>query len=124
EQLTAVTIEKVVSDTTSQLGNFTYDDPDDDAQYRLSASGRRNALHESMPSQSRILHYNYDSHNRLLSELINPGVNQQSISYDKVGGTEATTGYDAVGNRRSRNSSVPQVPTVTDQRYDPDDRLT
>jgi YD repeat-containing protein len=93
--------------------------------YGLSLSGRRNSLNETIQTlntvSARSLAYGYDAHNRLLTETLNPG---GQISYEQSLQTPATTGYDAVGNRRSRVSNVNGVPEVTGLQHDPNDRLT
>jgi RHS repeat-associated protein len=61
----------------------------------------------------RTVVYGYDNAYRLLSEAISGGSPNGTISY----------GYDAVGNRTSRTSTVAGIPTVASYTYDNNDRL-
>jgi RHS repeat-associated protein len=80
--------------------------------YTLGPAGNRTAITEL---SGRTVNYNYDDLYRLTSESIandTHGVNG-SISY----------GYDPVGNRLSRSSTVTPVPSQSST-YDTNDRLT
>ena len=80
--------------------------------YTLGAAGNRTAVTEL---GGRTVNYTYDELYRLTNETISNdthGING-TVSY----------GYDAVGNRLNRNSSVAGLPSQTST-YDANDRLT
>ena len=78
----------------------------------LGAAGNRTAVTEL---GGRTVTYTYDDLYRLTSE---------SISNDSHGvNGSASYGYDAVGNRLNRSSSITPVPSQSST-YDPNDRLT
>ena len=60
--------------------------------------------------------YGYDNDYRLMSETIaaDPGGNSGAENYT----------YDAVGNRKTLNSTIPSLPGGISYSYDTDDRLT
>ncbi|MEK6280646.1 MAG: PKD domain-containing protein [Acidobacteriota bacterium] len=89
--------------TASSLGGYSY---------TLGAAGNRTAVTEQ---SGRTVSYSYDDLYRLTNETIaneTHGING-AVSY----------GYDSVGNRLARNSSVTGVPSQTST-YDANDRLT
>ena len=79
--------------------------------YTLGLSGNRTAVAEL---SGRTVSYGYDSLYRLTSETVgaDPHNNNGTISYT----------YDAVGNRKTLNSSLPPAGAMT-YTYDADDRL-
>jgi RHS repeat-associated protein len=92
----------------------------------LSNSGRRNRLIESGTSSGTI-DYDYDNLNRLAKEA----VGSDYLQYDSGAGYEST-GYDSVGNRRSRTrpagstrypNSLYGTSATTNYAYDQNDRL-
>ena len=85
----------------SGRGNFAY---------QLKRGGTRTNLAEVVNSTSRSYAWSYDNLYRLTNEVING----QSASY----------GYDAVGNRTNRNSSITGLPTDSYYSYDTNDELT
>jgi RHS repeat-associated protein len=81
--------------------------------YTLSPTGNRLSLTEL---NGRGVRYTYDDLHRLASEAISNdpvAANNGSVSY----------GYDAVGNRLTRTSTLPAVPTAS-HIYDANDRMT
>lgn len=80
--------------------------------YTLGAAGNRTAVTEL---SGRTVNYTYDDLYRLTSETIlnDPHVVNGSVNY----------GYDPVGNRLNRTSSVAGVPSQSST-YDANDRLT
>ncbi len=81
--------------------------------YTLGAAGNRTGVAES---SGRTVSYGYDNDYRLLSETIaaDPGGNNGAENYT----------YDAVGNRKTLNSTIPSLPGGISYSYDTDDRLT
>jgi len=80
--------------------------------YTLGSSGNRTSVTEA---SGRTVTYAYDDLYRLTGE---------SISNDTHGNNGAITyGYDAVGNRLSRNSTIASIPSQTST-FDANDRLT
>jgi RHS repeat-associated protein len=112
------------------LANFDYDEAGDAAvatvaratwgTQLLSATGRRNRLSENVRSITKITDFSYDNLNRLASE----SAGGSSVTYDAGPGYEAS-GYDEVGNRRSRaiaGAGFPGVDTQASLVYDKNDR--
>jgi RHS repeat-associated protein len=89
-----------VSNTTNGLASYAY---------TLGASGNRTQVVEG---SGRTVNYAYDDLYRLTSETIANSDNNGQVSY----------GYDAVGNRLNRSSSVAQVPNQSST-FDANDRL-
>ncbi len=92
-----------VSNGASNLASYSY---------TLGASGNRTSVAEQ---SGRVVNYTYDDLYRLTSETIvnsQNATNNGSISY----------GYDSVGNRLQRTSSVSAVPNQTNS-FDANDRL-
>src|SRR5439155_8899742 len=87
DRLTSVVVDK--SGTTR--GSFTY---------QLGSAGNRTNLTENLNTVLRTVNYAYDSLYRLKSEAINGA----AITYDAQLGYGDGTGFDKVGNRRSRAS--------------------
>jgi YD repeat-containing protein len=81
--------------------------------YTLGAAGNRTGVAES---SGRTVRYGYDNDYRLLSETIaaDPGGNNGAESYT----------YDAVGNRKTLNSTIPSLGGGMTYSYDANDRLT
>jgi len=91
----------LVTKKTSTLASYTY---------TLRPEGNRGQVVE-LGGRTEV--YGYDNAYRLSSETITGGSPNGTISY----------GYDAVGNRTSRTSSVAGIPTVASSTYDANDRL-
>jgi YD repeat-containing protein len=79
--------------------------------YTLRAEGNRGQVAEL---GGRTVAYTYNDAYRLLSETISGGSPNGTISY----------GYDVVGNRTSRTSTVAGIPSVASYTYDNNDRLS
>lgn len=94
------------------VASFDYDDYANSgwaAANKLSNSGRRNRMKESIGGAIRTVDYVYDNLNRLTQESIN-------------GAASIGNSYDSVGNRLTRTSGVTGVtPTVGTVRYDVND---
>jgi RHS repeat-associated protein len=89
--------------------------------YTLSPSGRRDGVHENgagllptNPTGTRSVTWLYDALDRLTRETIAAPVGPAG---------QTTYGYDAVGNRLSRTSTMPGLPAQNFS-YDANDRLT
>jgi RHS repeat-associated protein len=79
--------------------------------YTLGPTGNRLSVTEL---NGRTVHYGYDNLYRLTSETIAGAISQNgAISYQ----------YDAVGNRKQLNSTVPAIPATGLLNYDANDRL-
>jgi RHS repeat-associated protein len=89
-----------VSNATNGLASYAY---------TLGAAGNRTQVVEG---NGRTVNYAYDDLYRLTSETIANSANNGVVSY----------GYDAVGNRLNRSSSVAQVPNQSST-FDANDRL-
>jgi RHS repeat-associated protein len=114
------------------LANFDYDEAGsapiaaaggDPGTRRLSLSGQRNRMAERLNGNLRTVDYDYDKLKRLTSETIGSAY----IRYTGNVGTGGTLpGYDAVGNRRSRISTVSGVSQTTVQNgvfFDKNDQI-
>jgi RHS repeat-associated protein len=110
------------------LANFDYDETGsapiaaaggDPGTRRLSLSGQRNRMAERLDGNLRTVDYDYDKLRRLTLEAIG----STTINY---AGNGTVLGYDAVGNRRSRISTVSAVastPTTSNVNYDVNDQI-
>ena len=97
--------------------------------YTLDPAGNRTQLSETLspawPSPvSRTVTYGYDPLYRLKNETLSGAAPSGTITYDSTPGYGDGAGFDKVGNRGSRVSNVPGVPTVASYGYDSRDRLT
>jgi YD repeat-containing protein len=108
-----------VTSQTNVLGQVTYSAHDAAGQmsvplanydYALTAAGRRSSVTEL---NGRNVQYAYDSIYRLTNETITVGATVKGVGYT----------FDPVGNRLSRESSVPGVSTES-HAFDANDRLT
>jgi len=99
----------------TRLGNprasFNYN-PSTPPDRSLALSGMRRAARETIGGASRDVDYDYDPLNRLTKEVIG----STQITYDTA------PGYDNVGNRRKRTSSVSGV-LAADASFDKHDRI-
>ena len=93
---------------------------------RLSPVGQRQRVVEWVNNTTRTVEYDYDSLRRLTNETIRPTINEAPAAVVVYAGTGAGFGYDAVGNRRSRQvttGSLPGVTSYTGHAFDARDRL-
>jgi len=114
------------------FANFDYDQagegtnatsPGTWADRLLSPTGQRRRAVEHYGSVQRTVDYDYDALQRLTRESIT-GEQTAVVAYD---GTGTGAGYDAVGNRRSRqitSGSLSGVSSYTGDAFDSRDRLT
>jgi RHS repeat-associated protein len=86
-------------------------------------TGARTGVSESLNGGSRVAAYNYDRLYRLTKENISSGTPSGLITYDSTEGYGDSTGFDKVGNRRKRESTVSAVSQVPTYSYDYNDRL-
>jgi RHS repeat-associated protein len=96
--------------------------------YTLGPTGNRTHLDELLNGATRGVTYNYDKLYRLKSEILT-GVISGNIVYDEQPGYSESTGmgYDKVGNRQSRSSSVSGISAYgggTAHVFDVRDRLS
>ncbi|HEY5914357.1 MAG TPA: LamG-like jellyroll fold domain-containing protein [Verrucomicrobiae bacterium] len=90
----------------------------------LGRTGVRMAARESIGSASRFVNYSYDKLYRLTREDIPAGAVTGNIVYDDAPEYAAGSGYDRVGNRQSRSSTVAGVqPTAAAVHFDRNDRF-
>jgi RHS repeat-associated protein/uncharacterized delta-60 repeat protein len=118
-RLTDLVVTKRMETGTEPRASFTYG---------LRDSGHRSGVTEVLYGVTRNVTYTYDARYRLTREQISGSGSVGEIDYRPQPGSEATTGYDLVGNRRSRNVTlnppVPVLPNVVRTfTYDANDRL-
>lgn len=111
--------------TGGASASFQYHSAGWPAARQLAISGLRNRMQETIGANSRTVDYDYDRLNRLTQETIN---GTASVRYDgktPVGGSGSDMdGYDLVGNRQSRRSTVVGVASTPSKvSYDLSDRL-
>jgi RNA polymerase sigma factor (TIGR02999 family) len=126
--LQGVTVARQTTPTPTTLGTFNYTF---DALSPLNTSGQtfapgrtgtRTGVAENLNGNSRAATYNYDPLFRLTKENITSGSPNGTITYDSTPGYDAT-GFDKVGNRRARTSTVTGV-NAASHAYNNLDRLT
>ncbi len=119
-QLTLIT----ASRSGSAVASFKYDDAAWAAGRRLAYSGQRRRLEETVNGAFRTIEYDYDSLRRLKKENCLSGFNSGTVTYDSADGyAENPGGFDRVGNRRKRDSTMAGVVQRTYAAYDANDRL-
>src|ERR1043166_2934890 len=113
-----------ILNSSGLLANFDYDEAGQntipnsssfnwESGRRLSSSGRRNRAAELVGGVSRTVDYYYDSLNRLTQEGIGSSARIRYDGLTPAGGSgQSLLPYDAVGNRRSRRSTVTGVPST------------
>jgi RHS repeat-associated protein len=107
----------------SVVASFKYDDSSWNTARRLAFSGQRRRLEETINGNNRTVEYDYDTLRRLTKENVLAGSVTGTVTYDAVPGYGDTTGYDPVGNRHSRNSTLSGVASRSYAAYDAKDRL-
>lgn len=111
----------------STLANFNYN-PDQEGR-TIGPAGERRAAREVINATPVVQHnvnYDYDDLYRLTKESILSGSSLAGdVVYDAQPGYGETDGkgFDRVGNRRSRSSTVQVVPSINVTHYDPNDRI-
>ncbi|MDB6028311.1 MAG: wapA7, partial [Verrucomicrobiales bacterium] len=128
-RLTDVEIAKIAT-----LAHFNYD-PSGEPSRRLGRAGHRKAAREVINTTGgnlkRNVDYDYDRLYRLTKESVTiatgntlSGVPTGDVTYDDSPGYSDTAGhgYDRVGNRRSRDSSLAGVSTYSSHSFDVNDR--
>lgn len=107
---------------------FTYDSPnatDFPPQRKLGPTGNRRRLIEAIHAPETVerrADYDYDKIYRLTKETLTGAVAGE-ITYDSAVGYGDTAGFDRAGNRRLRQSTVPQVSSYSGHQFDAADRL-
>lgn len=98
----------------------------------LSPTGKRRFAHEAINGKARRISYGYDSRDRLLTETITASGSATllgtaaTVNYDTDTANPTTTGYDTVGNRKSRRitaGSLSGVVQYTGDTFDNRDRV-
>lgn len=119
-------LKDISATTLSDPVSFVYDDAAWSSR-RLSAIGLRRQMQENIGGVTRTVQYDYDTLRRLTREDITAGPNVGTITYDSAVGY-GDTGFDKVGNRRSRTVVGLATPatglnTVSYADYDVNDRI-
>jgi RHS repeat-associated protein len=105
----------------SAIASFKYDDSTW-GNRQLGYTGQRRKLDETINGVSRRYEYDFDSLRRLKNENVLSGANSGVVTYDGTAGY-GDIGYDKVGNRGKRDSSISGVAQRTYAPYDANDRL-
>jgi RHS repeat-associated protein len=126
-RLTSMTITR-----SGLLAAFNYN-PTDQPNRTLARTGHRRGVRDTINipggSIQRDVNYDYDRLYRLTREEITipagntvSGVTGGTITYDTQPGYSDSGGFDRVGNRRSRTSTVSGVPPYSGRTFDANDR--
>ncbi len=120
---------------TALVANFDYDEAGTNAiagvggssewdSRRLSPTGQRRRVVEHLAESTRTVDYDYDALKRLVTETVRPSITGTPVGAASYQGTTPGTGYDRVGNRRSREVfGMPGLTTYAGHQFDERDRL-
>ena len=121
---------------TTLVANFDYDEAGTNAtagvggssdwdNRRLSPIGQRRRVVEHLAESTRTVDYDYDALKRLVTETVRPSVTGTPVGAASYQGTTPGTGYDRVGNRRSRDvtGTIAGLATYAGHQFDERDRL-